>query len=57
MHDIKKTLKFIVFFFFVILLVGGILAEIGTIENTPSWAPNLFMIIGSLIILFFSKGK
>ena len=57
MHDIKKTLKFIVFFFFVILLVGGILAEIGTIENTPSWAPNIFMIIGCLIILFFSKGR
>ena len=57
MRDIKNIFKFIGLSFFIILLIGGILAELKLVENTPSWAPNLFMIIGSLFILIFSKGK
>jgi len=57
MRDIKNIFKFIGLSFFIILLIGGILAELKIVENTPSWAPNLFMIIGSLFILIFSKGK
>ena len=54
---IKKIFEYAGFSFFITLLMGGILAEIGIIKNTPSWAPNLFMIVGSLLVLMFSKGK
>ena len=47
----------IYFFLFIILIMGGILAELGFIKNTPSWAPNLFMLVGSLLILFYSTKK
>ena len=45
------------FLLLIVLIMGGILSELGVIKNTPSWAPNLFMIVGSLIILFFSDRK
>ena len=42
---------------FVILLFGGIFSELGLVSNSPDWAPNLFMIFGSLLIIIFSKKK
>lgn len=47
----------IYFLIFIILIMGGILAELGFIKNTPNWAPNLFMLVGSLLILFYSAKK
>ena len=42
---------------FVILLFGGVFSELGLVSNPPDWAPNLFMIFGSLLIIIFSKKK
>jgi putative membrane protein len=56
-NKIIKKIEFLFFIIFIILTVGGIFAEIGFITNTPSWAPNLFMMIGSLLIFIYSKGK
>ena len=47
----------IYFLLFIVLIMGGILAELGFIKNTPNWAPNLFMLVGSLLILFYSAKK
>ncbi|NCG35516.1 MAG: carotenoid biosynthesis protein [Dehalococcoidales bacterium] len=43
--------------FFIILFFGGIFSELGLVSNPPNWAPNLFMLFGSLIILMYSKKK
>ncbi len=54
-NNIKRFLELSSFLFFIILLIGGVFAELDIITNSPSWAPNLFMIAGSLLILKFSK--
>ena len=56
-NNIKSFFELSSFLFFIILLIGGVFAELEIIKNTPSWAPNLFMIVGSLLILNFSKRK
>ena len=52
-----KIIEISIFLFFLILLFGGIFAELEYIKETPSWAPNLFMLVGSLLILLYSNRK
>ena len=58
MNDkVKKIFHILIVSFFIILFFGGILTELGFIKNPPSWPPNIFMLLGSLIILIFSEKK
>ncbi|MDC0252814.1 carotenoid biosynthesis protein [Chloroflexi bacterium] len=52
-----KIIEIAIFLFFLILLFGGIFVELEYIKETPSWAPNLFMLVGSLLILLYSNRK
>ena len=60
MHKALKAKKMFILSsvaLFVILLFGGVFSELGLVSNPPDWAPNLFMIFGSILIIIFSKKK
>ncbi len=60
MHKALKAKKIFILSsvaLFVILLFGGVFSELGLVSNPPDWAPNLFMIFGSILIIIFSKKK
>ena len=56
-NNYKLIAKLSIILFFIILFFGGIFSELGLVSNPPNWAPNLFMLFGSLIILIYSKKK